>query len=199
MNQKAKKALVGVSTLAILGASIIGETAFSKYISQISGSGSLQTAKWNVVMSNKNLIRNQYQTTTVVVNKMAPGTEGSFEVKVEPNDTEVGFDYVVDIKTMANKPTNLYFTINDNPTKYTTKEELGKALSGHVDASSTTKSAITNTVHWYWEYETDSKIDGASGSTVADNDQIDTADGQSAKTMTIEYTVTATQTKPVSM
>lgn len=200
MNEKTKKNLAIASILGVLAASAIGGGAYAKYITSISGQGSLNVARWNVTYNNTALVRNNYDTKTIVVDKIAPGTSGQFTLTVKPSNTEVGFDYVTKITKLDNKPANLYFMVDKDGVQGTTKiitaDQLGKALSGHVDASSTAKADINYTIHWFWDYETTTSIDGTR-KTLADNDAQDTKDGQAAKTMAITYTTTATQTKPV--
>ena len=196
-----RKIAAELAIFGTLAASLIGGGAYAKYITSINGQGALNVAKWDVSYQQTALTRNAYDTKTVVVDKMAPGTEGSFTLTVSPANTEVGYNYVTKITKLDNKPANLYFTVDKDGVagteKIVTAEKLGEALSGHVDASSTKKADIKYVVHYHWDYETTTSADGAR-KTLADNDAQDTKDGQAAKQMAITYTTTATQVTPVA-
>lgn len=188
-----KRVLMSGSALAILGVSILGGGALAKYITTITESdASLQVAKWNITTSGDVLARNSYDEKTIAVNRIAPGTEGTFSVKVNPNNTETGIDYVVSIEKLENKPGNLYFLVDGSSTKIYTAEALGTALSGHLDVGG---GEVTHTIQWKWDYETTTSPDGTRTTKEANNEQ-DTIDGKAAKTMTINYKITATQTQP---
>lgn len=194
-NEKTRKRAAVASIIGVMAMSMIGG-AIAKYITQIDGTDtSLQVAKWNVTTSSNALTRNAYDEKTVTVDKMAPGTEGKFSVTINPNDTETGIDYVVSVDKLENKPGNLYFIVDgDESNKIHTAEALGTALSGHLDVGA---AAVTHSVVWKWDYETTTSPDGTRTTLVA-NDEQDTQDGQAAKTMTINYSITATQTAPVA-
>lgn len=200
LQNKKKKIMKNTLIFAIASSLMIGGFACAKYITSISGQGPLTTAKWDVSYLKSALLRDGYDSKTIVVDKIAPGTEGMFTLTVKPAKTEVGFDYVTEITKLENKPTNLYFVVDKDGVagteKITTAERLGEVLSGHVNASSENKNDIKYVIHWKWDYETEISPDKNGAKTITDNDSIDTKDGRNAKTMVIQYTTTSTQVRP---
>ena len=188
--EKTKKIIMGVSTLALLGTTILGGGALAKYISKISGVGSIDVAKWNVNMDEIELSNTHYTAQTLSENVIAPGTEGSFDVVIDAGGTETGVDYTVDISNIENKPTNLYFEVDG--AKCTSIDGVIEALSGHIDANEENKK-VEKTVNWKWDYET-----GSSSSEIETNDEMDTDEGKLANSMEFDVTVKAVQSRPVA-
>lgn len=202
-NSNLKRNIIGGVTLAVLGISIIGGAVYSKYITKISGSGTLPVAKWSFLVNGKDgsngetlgaldLGEKTYTAETLTSGKIAPGTEGSFDVVIDATGTDTGVDYVVAVKDVTNMPKNMYFVVDGK--EYATLDEVATAISGHIDANATSKK-ITKTVAWKWDYETTTSKDGQR-TTLADNDAQDTTDGKSANDFTFTIDVTGTQTAP---
>lgn len=188
-----KKALVLVSALIITVSAIGG--VYAKYVAKISGTGSLSVAKWvfNAELKkdkdgNLDLGSKSYNAETLTTGKIAPGTSGSFDIKIDANGTETGVDYTVKFSEIKNKPTNLYFVVGD--TKCTTFDELSNALSGHFDANTQNKE-ITKNVEWKWDYETTEN-----GKNAEENDAVDSQDGENAKDFSFKADVVGIQTQP---
>ena len=98
---------------------------------------------------------------TQVREKIAPGTEGTFEIVLQTNQK---INYQIKFKSQNDKPQNLNFQIEGKDRKYTKLEDMEEELKGEM----TNNKRII--IHWRWEYQTN-KIE----------DIQDTKDGQKIK------------------
>lgn len=186
--------------LAIVGISVLGGLAYSKYVTQISGDEFLSIAKWSFLVNGKdgskgenlgtlNLGAKTYTAETLKAERIAPGTSGTFDIEIDATGTEIGVNYKVEAKDVLNKPTNLYFTIND--TKYSTVEDMVASITGTINADEVNKTR-TITVNWYWDYET-----GNTQEEIETHDLEDTTDGKVAQDFQFTIVITGTQVNPV--
>lgn len=178
--------------IAIAGVFVVG--TYAKYTSEISKSGSAQVAAWNFATDNAGTeltfgIPTTADANTLVDNRLAPGTEGSFTINVK-NTSEVGADVTLALQSITSKPTNLKFykTRTGSAGSYEYSNELtpGDAtngvISGKLAAGTTTDTPVT--FYWVWAYET----------TNGDGD--DTTDGQTHANLNVTVKVTGTQIQP---
>ena len=186
--------ILNIGIVAILIFSVITIMAYAKYLTTINGTGSLDVAKWSFKVNDKNdslgtidMGRNTYTASTLTANKIAPGTSGSFDLKIDASNTEIGVDYTIKLDNIQNKPTNLYFTVDG--TKLTTVSQLQQGWQGTIDANAQSK-VKTVTVNWAWDYTT------GTGATLTANDNIDTAEGKTANSLSFDIAVTGTQVEP---
>ena len=93
--------------------------------------------------------------------KIAPGTEGKFEIILQANQN---INYQIMFKSQNDKPKNLNFIIEGKDKKYTRLEDMEQDLKGEM----TGNKRIT--IHWRWEYEINQT-----------EDVQDTQDGQKIK------------------
>ncbi|MBR3134293.1 MAG: hypothetical protein IKG56_02405 [Clostridia bacterium] len=194
MNKKRKSTILIASAIAV---SVIGISGFvfAKYISNITGTGSLRIANWSFLVNGQNkeigtldLGEESYDAKTISNGLIAPGTSGSFDININANGTETGVDYYTEFKDIVNKPENLYFIVDGVQCK--TIEETESALSGHFDADETDKT-IVKTVEWAWDYETD-----WNDKTTDENDEKDTDDSAKADDFSFNVLVKGVQTQP---
>ncbi len=194
MNKKRKSTILIASAIAV---SVIGISGFvfAKYISNITGTGSLRIANWSFLVNGQNkelgtldLGEESYDAKTISNGLIAPGTSGSFDININANGTETGVDYYTEFKDIVNKPENLYFIVDGVQCK--TIEETESALSGHFDADETDKT-IVKTVEWAWDYETD-----WNDKTTDENDEQDTDDSAKADDFSFNVLVKGVQTQP---
>ena len=172
----------------------IGVTTFAKYKSQLSDNYSKVTvAKWAFDTDNSShnytfSLANTYTASTLVSNRIAPGTQGSFQFSLNNAHTETGVEYTIEFAKNAGTPTNLKF-YSDSAC---TSELTDNTLTGHLNPNA---SATTVTVYWKWAYET-----GANTTEINSNDVIDTANGVAATAdgMSVTATITGVQSKPVA-
>ena len=114
---------------------------------------------------------------TLVDNKIAPGTSGSFDIIVDATGSEVGINYNITFTEEENKPQNLKFTYDD--VEYNSIEELESNLSGTIDANAENKTRTLN-IKWEWPYEI-----GESPEEIESNDLVDTQDAQRISNYTL--------------
>ena len=193
MNKKKTALLVICAILAITLSFMIGKT-FAKYVSEVKGAGTAEIANWvfkvngkEDVVQNVNLL-STYHNETLINNKVAPGTSGSFNIVVDATGSEVGVDYAIEFLNESQKPQNLIFIYEDKP--YTTIQDLEKDLSGTINANDENKIR-TITINWEWQYET-----GENANEIDQNDIIDTNNAKQLENYTFDIHVKGTQVMP---
>lgn len=90
---------------------------------------------------------------TLVYEKIAPGTNGSFNILLDSNRN---LNYKVLFFSLNEKPKNLNFIALKNERFIATAdtlEELSNSLSGFIGKN----QKIKITINWYWNYENNSK------------------------------------------
>lgn len=192
--KKSKKiVLVLIAVIAILLA-FVGGQAYAKYMSRISGKGTADIASWSF-KANENeekmqtiSLKSKMNNSTLVSNKIAPGTDGEFQIKLDANGSDVGINYVIKFENETSKPTNLKFTYDGKT--YNSLTELQKDLTGTIDANGQDKTK-TLTVGWNWKYET-----GSTQQEIATSDAIDTKEAKTISNYTFDVIISGTQVMP---
>ena len=185
-----KKAIIGASIIALS----IGGITLAKYTTQITGKGSADVAKWSFQANGDTQtiqtinLKDTYKEETLINGRIAPGTEGKFDILVDATGSEVGIDYKVEFKNETQKPTNLKF--NYKGTEYNTLEEIVPNLVGTINANQEEKTE-TITVGWEWQYET-----GETEEEKNRNDEIDTNEGTQNIDYEFDVVISGTQVKP---
>lgn len=191
---KKKKVILIVAILSCIVLAFIGGQSFSKYVSEVRGDGMAEVATWSFKVNGQ---KEEVQTIqlgstcnnkTLVNNKIAPGTSGSFNIKVDGTGSDVGIDYKIKFENESTKPSNLKF-IYDNQS-YNSISELEEKMAGTIYANEEDKTR-TLTINWQWDYET-----GNNESEIANNDRIDTQNAQDIATYTFNVIVSGTQVVP---
>lgn len=188
-----KKILILLILLLIILVTLLGNT-YSKYITKVEGKGVIQVAKWaflvngqTATMTNINLAQT-YNASTLIANRIAPGTRGSFDIVIDATGSEVEIDYDVKFLNQNNKPTNLKFNYNGNIVS--SINELEQFLNGNIPANSNEKIK-TFTIEWFWNYET-----GNTKEEIASYDAKDTQDGKTLDKYSFDVVVTGRQVEP---
>lgn len=114
----------------------------------------------NLQIKNVNL-GNTINQKTLVKEKVAPGTQGYFNIILKANRNS---KYKIEFVSKNTKPQNLVFYLENSESKYSSLEELEKLLVGNIKSS--TQKLIK--INWIWEYSLNNM-----------NDIVDTKDGQS--------------------
>lgn len=191
---KKKKIILIVAILSCIILSFIGGQSYSKYVSEVRGDGIAEVATWSFKVNGQ---KEQVQTIqlgstcnneTLVNNKIAPGTSGSFNILVDGTGSDVGIDYTIKFTNESTKPTNLKFIYENQ--EYSSVNELQENLSGTIHANEEDKTK-TLTINWKWDYET-----GNNETEIANNDKIDTQNAQAIATYTFNVIVSGTQVVP---
>lgn len=182
--------------LTLMTSCFVGGT-FAKYTSTATGTGNATVAKWSVKVGTTDIATTTpftfdlFTTTNefgggaedhVTAGKIAPGTQGSFDLVVE-NFSEVTAKYTITLTedNTANIP--LQYSLDGS----NWVDSIGAlTMSGLTDQIlDIGVAAVTHTVYWRWAFEGG----GHAGQTNAD----DTALGIAAATLSIEASITATQ------
>lgn len=106
-----------------------------------------QVSYKNIDFKNINL-SDTIKQDTLVQEKIAPGTEGAFEIFLQSNRK---MNYRIHFKSTNEKPENLYFQLEGKDRKYTSLENMEQELKGEFIKNKRIK------IHWKWEYEKDNK------------------------------------------
>lgn len=185
MKKHSKSMLIVILLLLVAIATVYVGGTYAKYTETVSGNGTATVAKWDFTTDNTistlNINFSQtYDPTTLVAQKIAPGTSGSFAISLKNTNTETGVDFTLALGSIQNVPTNLKFYKDDT---YATEITPGTGtITGQLKAKDAT--GINVPVYWKWEYQT------------TDGDDEDTTDGKAAKELTIPVTITGTQVAP---
>lgn len=195
---RTKNKPVIILALALILAIILSIYAYSKYTSSYKGSSTSTVAKWSFKVNGHSdeeigdidfvqTIENQ---NNVVEKKLAPGTQGKFELTLDGTGSEVAIDYKIALTT-TEKPRNLKI-YEDSEYKNEVTEQNGEFdITGSIPLEEV-NTPLVKPVYWKWAYET-----GTTEEEIKSNDKIDTEDSKKSVTMTIK--VTGTQRNPASL
>ncbi len=193
MSKKKKIVLLSIALIAIV-VSFIGGRAYAKYMSRVTGQGTADIASWNFKVNEKEeqlqtiSLKSTINNETLVNNKIAPGTEGDFKIKIDATGSEVGINYIIKFENESKKPRNLKFTYEGNT--YNSITELQEVLSGVINANDQDK-VKTLTIGWNWKYET-----GTLPQEIEANDIVDTKDAKEINNYTFDVIVSGIQMIP---
>ena len=189
-----KKTIAIIAILVAIILSFVGGQTYSKYVTEVRGDGTAQIATWDFKVNGQKeevqtiSLGSTYDSSTLVNGKIAPGTEGNFQIKVDATGSDVGIDYKIKFSDETTKPTNLKFYYQE--VEYDSILELGDALSGTINANDKNKSK-TFDIKWKWNYET-----GSNPTEIASNDKIDTQNAQEITNYEFDVIVSGTQVVP---
>ena len=188
------KPIIILIALLLITAIAFSMYAYAKYKTTLKGNGTAQVAKWSFKVNGQtqtipdiDLATTMKKVNNVAENKLAPGTEGSFDLNLDATGSEVAIDYNIKL-VVTEKPTNLRFYTDSSYTKEIASTDGVMNVSG-VMSLEEIKTIQTKTIYWKWPYQT-----GDTDDVKKANDKIDTADSKKSVTMTI--TVTGTQRNP---
>ena len=191
---KKKKLIIIAIILLIMLIAFIGGQAYAKYITQVRGNGIAEVATWNFKVNGEKeqvqeiRLASTCNNQTLVNNKIAPGTSGSFNIMVDATGSDVGINYNIDFTEENNKPQQLQFIYEGQ--EYKSIKDLENSLSGTILTDDKEKTKNLN-IQWKWAYET-----GSDESQIKQNDIIDTQNAQNIAEYTFQVVVTGTQVEP---
>ena len=191
--RKKKKIIFAIAIITAITLSFVVGQRYSKYMARVRGDGMAEIATWRFKVNEQEEVQkiNLISTCnngTLVNNKIAPGTSGSFNILVDATGSEVGIDYKIQFVEKSEKPKNLKFTNND--IEFNEITQLESYLSGIIQADEDNKTKNL-TIGWYWPYET-----GTNPEEIAQNDKIDTKNAQEIANYTFNILVSGTQVVP---
>ena len=188
---KKKRDLLVLLILLFIVMVLLARNSYSQYLTKIDGKGVIEVAKWAFLVNgetasitNLNLAQS-YESSTLVENRIAPGTRGSFDIVIDATGSEVGINYDVKFANETNKPTNFVYTYNGE--KFNSLAKVAEKLKGSILANDEVKTK-TLTIGWQWDYET-----GEESTEINKNDVIDTQEGIANLDYTFDVIVTGTQ------
>ena len=101
--------------LTLVSMTLMGGT-LAKYTTEVTGTGTATVAKWSFKASdaeNSSTFSVSLKDTTlnskVADDKIAPGTDGSFNIVIDATGSETALDYKIAFSELTNKPDNLKF------------------------------------------------------------------------------------------
>lgn len=173
--------LVFVLLLLVAVSAMMVASTYAKYTAEVTGTGNVKVAKWAFQSENSSqditiALDGTVDPTTLVAQRIAPGTKGTFNIELSNKQSEVGVDFTIEFTGTENVPSNLVFKQGTTTIDPTTGKITGKIAQN---------GTLTVPVSWEWPYYTD-----------ATNDGEDTSDGVAAKTMNINMKITGVQTQP---
>lgn len=190
--------------LITIVAIVLVSGTYAKYTSKVSGESTATVAKWSIKVNDNELAAenstvtfnlfdtindtgNTAKETDVANKKIAPGTAGSFDLKVK-NESEVTAKYAISFEVSE----------SDIPLEFST--DKGVTWKDSITAPAEKTLAVgaaedTVTVQWRWVYEVADSTDA--NIVDANVDAADTTLGIAAQTtaptVTVTTTLTATQ------
>lgn len=186
-----KSLLLALALLLIVGAtSSYVAVTFAKYTGNIERTGTMQVAKWSFEEDNKDSaltvdLSETYDATTLVANKIAPGTKGSFAIKLVNDNSETGVKFAVKLGTIENMPANMKFYKD----AAMSTELTADGITGILKANDATGVDIK--IYWQWAYET-----GTGTEAITAGDTADTTSGKVATALSIPVTISGVQYQP---
>lgn len=190
--------LIVLLLLITIVAVILATYAWAKYTQTFDEKeATAQVAKWNVeATQGETMFSKTFE--HVSPERMAPGTDGSFEATLNVEGTEVDVDYTVTLVSVesddGNVPQNLILRADDGTIIYQKNKIADNAVigTGTIPAGSTGDDAkATKLLKWEWPWET-----GESADEKEANNEQDTIDGQNAGTLKVTYKIEAVQVQP---
>lgn len=182
--------------LSLVTACLLGGT-MAKYVTEVTGTGSATVAAWSFKANEKtdtftvDLAKTAYTNiNNTGGNKIAPGTEGSFDIKLDASGSDVAVDYTIAFSNLQNKPTNLKFYSDENMATEIADLTNTTALNGEIKLADISKP-VTKTIYWEWAYEI-----GNDEATKKTNNAQDVKDA--VNSMTFDITVIGTQQTPAT-
>lgn len=192
--KKSKKIVLLSAVIIAIILSFVGGQTYAKYMSRVTGQGTADIANWSFkvndnedkiqTISLKSTVNNE----TLVNNKIAPGTEGSFQIKLDATGSEVGINYAIKFENETQKPTNLKFMYDEKI--FDSVTELQQSLTGTINANDENKTK-TLTINWKWPYET-----GNTSEEIKENDILDTENAKQISNYTFDVIISGTQVNP---
>ena len=144
----------------IMCISSFGIATWARYRTNTSGGVEAQIAKWSFKVNGEETqfadinLADTIDFTHVATDKIAPGTNGSFDLVIDGSGSEVSIDYYINVNA-AGKPTNLKFytdaqysnEISIVNNKFSIEDEI---LLLNIN------TPVTKTIYWKWDYRTSS-------------------------------------------
>lgn len=170
---KNKKAVIrAVIIIALITLVSLAGYTFARYYQSINvGGGKATIARWSFGSANvsKDIVLSE--------EKIAPGSNGTFEIEVDATNSEVPVEYEILVSDEKNIPTNMKFyaeiqnedgsTIKTTETKDSFTELATSEFKGLIPVETGNQKRKIN-VHWSWEFnDEDTTATDANDATLA--------------------------------
>lgn len=174
---KNKKKIIGaIIFIVLISVIFVSGYTFARYYKSIdAGNGVANIARWSFGSKNKEAVINLSK------EKIAPGSNGQFEIEVDATNSEVDVEYEILVTEEKNIPTNMKFfaEIKDQTGKVVTTTEKSNSftelatnnLNGiiPVEANNQKRTII---VYWDWEFnENDTSTTDSDDATLSYDEQ----------------------------
>ena len=192
---KVRKGIL-LAIVLVAAVTVIGGT-YSRYISNATVNTTVDIAKWSIKLNGTDIstepttkqVELTYEANEFVKDTtIAPGTKGTFDIVLDPTDSEVAIDYLLNIDTanisgIASNGANIAIT----GAKY--------VIDGQAEASATITNDTITINEGLADVLADNKVTISVTIEWQDNDSnaADTVIGVAGGTITIPVTVTASQ------
>ncbi len=163
-NNKLGKFAVFVLLITIIAVILVANT-YAKYITSKDLEAVATVAKWSIKLGGKDITQNEAVTfdlfttvkdtdgsdeTDVSANRIAPGTQGSFDIKLE-NASEVTAKYTVTFESQNASNIPVEFSVDEGKTWKTDIKEL--TLTDVLEAGAKTSTTESPKISWRWVFE----------------------------------------------
>ena len=200
-NNKLGKFVAFVLLITIIAVILVAST-YAKYTTSKDLEAVATVAKWSIKLGGKDITQNETvifdlfttvkdtdgnDETDVSANRIAPGTQGSFDVELE-NASEVTAKYTVTFESQNASNIPVEFSVDGGTTWKTDIEEL--TLTDVLEAGAKTSTTESPKISWRWIFER-----GTEDSEKTINNETDTALGtaKTAPTVTVTAHLVAEQ------
>ena len=99
--KKSKKIVLLLVAIAAIIFSFVGGQSYAKYMSKVTGQGTADIASWSFKVNENEekmqtiSLKSRQNNSTLLNNKIAPGTDGEFQIKLDATGTDVGINYAI--------------------------------------------------------------------------------------------------------
>ena len=160
-NTKDKKQLFVIILLLVVlvTASCLGMYAWARYQTITNGSAQGQVAKWSFKVNGEETkfatinLAETLNFQNVAEGRIAPGTNGAFDLVIDASGTEVSLDYFITIDA-SERPTNMKFYKDSAKQQSLTINSDGKLVFDGEILLENINTPVTKTIYWDWPYET---------------------------------------------
>ena len=156
--KKSRKILIFVALISLLYCVTLVQDTYAKYISGASGTSNLTIARWNVLINDVDIVNNSNfsnvitptfeNNTNIRDGVIAPTAQGSFDIVLDVNETDVSLTYTITVEEDENNTVSdlkiLSYTVDNTTYTYTDDGISGNILYTDTDRTKT----ITFNVSW---------------------------------------------------
>lgn len=158
-NMKINKKKLILLVIFLFSLALMYQTSYGKYIKRLDNNLEINMANWNILVNDESILNKTVFENEIVVyfpgndyykeNVIAPGASGYFDVTIDPNNTEVAFQYNINIDINNSMEDLIISGYTINPLENTTILDITEdGITGNVlvDGDSVTLRIY---VTWY--------------------------------------------------